>query len=198
MTARRSTQKMHTTTSRGKRRSKRRAAGAWRNHTGTGSNKQNEKLASCRALPHQALRFFPRKTSVSRVLDCSATRRISKPYAKKIRNRLNAHAEKHDLFCVVKFVYIDTSLLPRRSPAARSSPGACGVPMSVMPKVLMSRVMLEMVDVGATFRSSITVYVTTPCTNPAVAASSSQDPVVGPTICTGTVILPPQYRCWHG
>ena len=40
------------------------------------------------------------------------------------------------------------------------------MPMSVMPKVLMSRVMPEMVDVGATFRSSITVYVTTPRTNP--------------------------------
>ena len=37
--------------------------------------------------------------------------------------------------------------------------------MSVTPKVL-SRVMPEMVDMGATFRSSITVYVTTPCTNP--------------------------------
>jgi hypothetical protein len=37
--------------------------------------------------------------------------------------------------------------------------------MSVMPKVL-SRVMLEMVDMGATLRSSMTVYVTTLRTSP--------------------------------
>ena len=74
--------------------------------------------------------------------------------------------------------------------------------MSVMPRALRAA-MLEMVDMGATWRSSKTVYITASFTNPTPARSETEAAAVSvspppeqPTSSMGTLIAPRQWR--HG
>ncbi|GER44564.1 S-locus lectin protein kinase family protein [Striga asiatica] len=56
---------------------------------------------------------------------------------------------------------------------------------------LLSRVILEIVDIGDTAKSSITIYVTTPFTNPPSAPDDTLCTTGGPTYCNSLNVFRP-------
>lgn len=111
--------------------------------------------------------FFRRKMSVSTVLDCSNALRISTPYISSSIDQQHKNIYMILICTLIQsqiYLFI-TSLYPTRTVFSSSEE------RSVTPKPLRAA-MPEMADVGATVRSSMTLYVTAPCTNPMAAAGA--------------------------